>query len=235
MHTAVSPSNNFPWDRYRDTTVGRYLMQQEYSFLQQLLSNVDKSYQILDVACGSGRTTIPLSQEGATIVGADLSFAALQSFQRRYCVVPLIQSDSHCLPFPAQTFDCIVAIQSFEYFDSHQFLQECHRVLRPNGLLIFDFINRNNYKRLLMTAMGRIRGLADVYKRDCKEVSEVLVDHHFQEIAKHGYNWIPFHRQSNSRLVEVMAKVESTLALQRLYALSPWLLVAARKQNSQVL
>jgi len=206
-------------------------MQREYSFLKQHLPHVGKRYQVLDIACGSGRTTIPLLNDGIHVIGADLSFAGLHSFQRRHQHVPLVQSDSHCLPFPAHTFDCVLAIQSFEYFDSHDFLQECSRLLRPNGLVIFDFINRHNYKRLFMNAVGRTKKLDSAYKRNCKEVSQLLVEHNFQVIARQGYNWIPFHRQSNSRLVAGMARIESTMRLQQLYQLSPWILVAARKQN----
>lgn len=231
LYTDRSSYTRFSWDAYRDTTVGCYLMQREYSFLRQLLALVDEPCRVLDIACGSGRTTIPLLHDGIDIIGADLSLAGLQSFQWRHRPVRLVQSDSHCLPFPAHTFDCVVAIQSFEYFDSHQFLQECRRLLRPNGLVVFDFINRHNYKRLLMNALGRTQALDTAYKRSCQEVFQLLINHNFQVITSHGYNWIPFQRQSNSRWVDVMASIESALLLQRLYSISPWILVAARKQN----
>ena len=47
-----------------------------------------------------------------------------------------------------------------------------------------------------------------------------------------GYNWVPFDRLSDSAFVSSAALVEKTLRLDRLYNISPWVLVAARKENS---
>jgi hypothetical protein len=44
-----------------------------------------------------------------------------------------------------------------------------------------------------------------------------------------GIAWMPFSRESNSRLIPVAVRLESALGLRHLCALSPWVLTLARR------
>ena len=47
--------------------------------------------------------------------------------------------DAHELPYNDNSFDAVIAIEVFEHLHTPALaLQECHRVLSPNGLLIFS-------------------------------------------------------------------------------------------------
>jgi hypothetical protein len=64
----------------------------------------------------------------------------------------------------------------------------------------------------------------------CSKVLRAIRDHGFDIQAISGYGWIPFTRAGRSVLVDVMARVEGQLRLDRWYGISPQILVAARKR-----
>src|SRR5438128_1448395 len=109
----------FYWDRFRDTSMGRYLFQCEYAFVRRSLCSVEHPRNVLDVCCGSGRMTLPLLHAGLNVVGLDIDPAALTAFRRRSEKAPLVSGTALNLPFPEDSFDCVIAIQCFEYFDHY--------------------------------------------------------------------------------------------------------------------
>jgi SAM-dependent methyltransferase len=185
----------------------------------------------MDLACGNGGATLPLYQAGFNIIGTDVDPVSLAALQRRSQRVALAWSTASHLPFINESFDCIIAIQCFEYFDQRRFFRECYRVLVGGGLLIFDAVNRHSYKRLLKRSLGRTRDLHRSFNQSCGEVLRATMDYGFDIHAVSSYNWIPFDRYSNNRLVGLAAGIEQMLYLDRLYRFSPWVLVAASKSN----
>ncbi|HMQ53003.1 MAG TPA: class I SAM-dependent methyltransferase [Anaerolineae bacterium] len=233
MSATTAPKQPFYWDNYRDTTVGRYLSQREITFISRVLNDAAPPPQrIADLACGSGRITVPLFQAGLNIIGTDLDPVALASFPRQSQPVPLAQSNALHFPFTNESLDCVIAIQCFEYFDQDRFFQECYRVLARGGLLVFSAVNRQNYKRQLKKLLGRYNAQDTTCNKSCQEVLRATRDYDFDLHTVSGYNWIPFDRLSNNRLVDLTAKIEQILRLDRLYQVSPWFLLAARKRSA---
>ena len=229
--TTAPESEPFYWDQFRDTTVGRYLFGREYAFISRVLGRGTCARTVLDLGCGSGRLTVPLRNAGHHVVGVDLSLVALRAFRRRSRGIPLVQGDTSNLPFADGSFDGVVAIQTLEFVEVSAFMRQCGRVLRPGGLLIFDALNRRSYKWHLKNRVGRRLELpsADL---DYRDVLRAVIHHELEILAVSGYNWLPFTRHSNSRLVRAAALVESTLRLDRYYRISPKILVAARRRHS---
>ena len=221
----------FYWDRYRDTTLGRYLFEREHRFIRRALSRDRGRRTLLDLGCGSGRLTLPLRGAGHDVVGLDLSSVALAAFRRRSRTVPLVQADSARLPLRDAAVDGVIAIQSLDYVEHRAFMGECSRVLRPGGLLIFDALNRRSYKWHLKNRVGRQLELPSAELDYC-EVLRAAVRHGFEILDISGYNWVPFTRHSDSGLVRAAAFVESALRLDRFYQISPKILVAARRGRS---
>ncbi|WP_347338454.1 class I SAM-dependent methyltransferase [Bradyrhizobium forestalis] len=78
---------------------------------------------VLDLACGSGRLTVPLAQSGLEVVGADLSCAMLErarNHARANAVEPrFIQLDMRDFDLGGRTFDTIiVAVNSILHLHS---------------------------------------------------------------------------------------------------------------------
>ena len=173
---------------------------------------------------------LPLHNAGLNVVALEKDPVAVGAFQRRSNGIPLVMGDVLCLPFADGTFDSLVAIQCFEYFDHHQFLQESNRVVCNGGLLIFDALNRHSYKWPLKILSARTLELPSA-NLSCREILRATIDHGFDIQAVRGYNWVPFTRHSDSALVDVTALVEQTLRLGRYYSISPKILVSAKKRS----
>jgi SAM-dependent methyltransferase len=91
----------------------------------------------LDVGCGTGGMLQELAGRG-TWVGVDRMPVALALCQKRG-LTRLAQASALALPFPAETFDTCLALDVLYHraVDSDvAALAECHRVLRPGGLLV---------------------------------------------------------------------------------------------------
>lgn len=100
--------------------------------------------RILDVATGTGRLPLFMLNEptfNGRVVGLDASSemlaraaAKLRPFGGR---ASLIQQTVDALPFPPNTFDAVVCLESLEFFPSDLVaLREMVRVLRPGGVLM---------------------------------------------------------------------------------------------------
>ncbi|MFL5733502.1 MAG: class I SAM-dependent methyltransferase [Chloroflexia bacterium] len=218
----------FYWDNYRDTAVGRYLFQHEYAFAERFLHAEGEPRRLLDVCCGSGRMSLPLRATGLNVVGVDINPVALAAFRQRSDEIPLVMASGLSLPFADASFDCVIAMQCFEYLEHRRFLFELNRVLRNGGLLVFDALNRHSYK-LVKAYVGRALDLPSA-NLSCREILSATAGSGFNIQAVSGYNWIPFTRESNSGLVRLADQVERKLRLGRYYSISPKILVAATKK-----
>jgi SAM-dependent methyltransferase len=91
----------------------------------------------LDVGCGAGGTLAVLAQHGAW-VGVDADPAALR-LSRRRGLNRLAGGGAEVLPFRTGTFAaclCLDLLYHRNVISESGALRECHRVLRPGGLLL---------------------------------------------------------------------------------------------------
>lgn len=233
MSLASEPPSKdaFALNILRDTTMGRYLFEKEYAFIQEQLQTVPREMTspILEVACGSGHIAMPLHRAGYDIIGMDLDPEALTVFRQDTQAIPLFRGNAEHLPFPDKSVGVIIAIQCFEYFQCSVFLKECSRILKDGGLLIFDAINRNSYKWIMKNMYGRYLDLPSA-NMSCRAILDVGQENNFEVQKVIGYNWMPFKRESNTRLVHPVATVERTLRLKNYYLISPKFLASLRKK-----
>jgi SAM-dependent methyltransferase len=95
----------------------------------------------LDLACGSGAMATVLADAApgrpTEVVGIDLSTAELQRAARTHDLAGrLVQGDAGRLPFADGAFDVVASSMSMMVVDGFStVLAECHRVLRPGGVL----------------------------------------------------------------------------------------------------
>ena len=95
--------------------------------------------RVLDLAAGTGVSSIELARSGATVVGSDFSTGMLFAgrVKSRAAGVPLVAGDALALPFADATFDAVTI--SFGLRNVHDVglaLRELLRVSKPGGRLV---------------------------------------------------------------------------------------------------
>ena len=133
---------------------------------------------ILDIGCGIGRLTKPLSEKAASVTGIDISDVMLE--KARLSVtdanVSFVKASASSLPFGDQEFDVVLAVFVLQHIlDDALFesaLREILRVLKQGGsILIVDGIG--SVKDRIPNSPTVIRTLAeyDVLKKRCTLIS----------------------------------------------------------------
>lgn len=119
--------------------------ERQIKFLETQLKPDDA---VLDLACGTGRHLIPLSEVGFCVVGMDVSRRLLKIARQRGAGA-LVLGDLRFLPFKEGAFSAAVSMDtSFGYLttenDDTQSLTETKRALRQGGRIILDLFNRQH-------------------------------------------------------------------------------------------
>jgi SAM-dependent methyltransferase len=103
--------------------------------IRQRLSPAWPVPRALDVACGTGLSTVALKPVAREIVGADVSKEMIRLApadpQITYVVAP-----AEALPFPDAHFDLVTLCAALHWLDARAFFREGRRVLRPGGHLV---------------------------------------------------------------------------------------------------
>ena len=106
---------------------------------------------LVDIGCGGG--LLAAHVHTYRHVGVDLSAPSLRE-AASHGVVPL-QADAVALPLRDHVADVVVAGELFEHVtDLPQVISEIARVLRPEGVLVFDTINHTMWSRLSLVIVG---------------------------------------------------------------------------------
>jgi SAM-dependent methyltransferase len=226
-------------DPYRrlDKRMDRCLLLREVEFVNHALGQITQSGILLDLCCGIGEVSLKLQTQAFRTLGLDMNLPALAAFRQHSQDVPLVQGDALHLPFLNGSLNAVVALHCFDLLDRARFLQECSRVLRGGGLLIFDALNRHSYK-LTLKRLGRFLSPLFAGRPNNKWIDvfsylEVLQLVHlsgFNLQVTRGYGWPPFSVNSNSRLVKATASIERVLQLDRFPSLSPRIVMAVRNK-----
>lgn len=107
--------------------------------------DIAKDATILDVGCGGGRTirTLASLAPTGTVHGVDYSATSVASARRTNVRavaegrVDIQLASVSALPFPADTFDLVTAVETHYYWPSlADDLREIGRVLKPGGTLV---------------------------------------------------------------------------------------------------
>ena len=178
--------------RDRDDSEAELFMMNLTQFL-----GLKKDDTILDLPCGKGRHAIFLNSLGFDVTGADLSENSIEYAKQ-------FENDSlrfevHDMRHPFKTkFDAIFNLfTSFGYFDNDEtdiaVLQNLRRGLKPNGILVIDFLNVDFVKEHLVPEETQHRSTID-FKIN-RSINEQFIvkdirfsaqkkDHHYTEYVR---------------------------------------------------
>lgn len=127
---------------------------QEVGFLRAVLANsgLPEDARVLDLACGMGRHSAPLSRAGYGVIGVDRSPAMLARARRRRSAARWVRGDMSRVPLAEGSCDAVVSMfSSFGYFEdeaqNYRVLAEIARLLRPGGIVIIETVSRDFFIR----------------------------------------------------------------------------------------
>jgi 2-polyprenyl-6-hydroxyphenyl methylase/3-demethylubiquinone-9 3-methyltransferase len=102
--------------------------------------------RVLDIGCGGGFLSNPLSKAGFVVDGLDASADSLAVATQHDSTgkVRYTRGDALSLPFADDSFDVVCAMDFLEHVeDPARVVSEAARVLRPRGRFFFHTFNRN--------------------------------------------------------------------------------------------
>jgi len=120
--------------------------------------------RVLDLAAGTGTSTVPLAQAGALAVACDFSRGMLAVGRQRAPWLPFVAGDALALPFADASFDAVtISFGLRNVTDVDAALAQMVRVLRPGGrLVVCEFshpsvaVLRTGYVEYLMRALPTV-------------------------------------------------------------------------------
>jgi demethylmenaquinone methyltransferase/2-methoxy-6-polyprenyl-1,4-benzoquinol methylase len=152
--------------RRYDVTNDVLSLGQDRNWRKAVIAAVDPQpgERVLDLAAGTGTSSQPFADRGATVVPCDFSLGMLQVGKQAKPHLPFTAGDGTQLPFADETFDAVtISFGLRNIVDPGAGLRELRRVTRPGGrLVVCEFSHptwapfRTVYLEYLMKALPPI-------------------------------------------------------------------------------
>ena len=113
-----------------------------YDFLFSLVK-IKKVENILDIGCGTGKSTEPLVRGNAKVIGYDHDSRMLKQARSNaleyHLPIEYIKGEAEDLPFEDNSFDVVTIGTAFHWFANKKVVENIERILKPDGLLFIHW------------------------------------------------------------------------------------------------
>ena len=119
------------------TAYVRPLNLERIRIFSEMANSVGSGLQILDVGCGDGVISEPISKLGNTVASVDLPTITMMCHKRKVSMVS--SGDAEHLAFADSSFNVVLASEVVEHlWNPNAFFDEAYRVLKQDGWLIIE-------------------------------------------------------------------------------------------------
>ena len=130
------------------------------------LLNLEPNSKILDLAAGTGRTSIPLAKNGFIVTALDLTEGMMKVMKKKIATqniknIDVVPGNAKQIPYEDSSFDAVVSFRFLHLFDEddkQKIIDEAHRVVKPGGKVLLEFNNDAMIGRSLLGVYNWIRG-----------------------------------------------------------------------------
>jgi SAM-dependent methyltransferase len=169
-------------DRF-ENSYGKFIDEQERKILKRLLTNSEE--RVVDMPCGSGRFL------NFAHIGIDGSKEMVRLSILKFPGKTIFQADAEKTGLEDHSIDTIISFHFFMHLNEEKvkrILQECERILKPNGRIIFDIPSAKRRKLIQYKRTNWHGG----FSLTNKEVSNL--NPHFEIQRSFGILFVPIHR-----------------------------------------
>lgn len=129
---------------FKNLNVFRYGRDMIIEELELILSTLPKGSKVLDVGCGTAHLTKWIQDKGFEVYGIEPSEKMLALAKKNFPGMELKQAISSDIPYTANYFDLVIAIEVLRYLDEKEnisTLKEFNRVLKNGGSFFVTQVN----------------------------------------------------------------------------------------------